>query len=182
MYRGLACGIAIAVTGLVAGCVTQDEASFSARNAQVEIDLRSYVRGQSNELLELTERLLSTSQKSKTSSRKMGRTLDETITLMNQIHMNLPSLLAAQDVEIADLRQQVTNGALDKATLKTRTNDIATYRKALLRSLNASAARAGSTVQALNGLGRDDLMQLSGIAQDLSRDLEAVRTMIEMQL
>jgi hypothetical protein len=34
----------------------------------------------------------------------------------------------------------------------------------------------------LNGLGRDDLMQLSGIAQDLSRDLEAVRTMIEMQL
>ena len=77
MYRGLACGIAIAVTGLVAGCVTQDEASFSARNAQVEIELRSYVRGQSNELLELTEGLLSTSQKSKTSSRKMGHTLDK---------------------------------------------------------------------------------------------------------
>ena len=98
--------------------------------------------------------------------------------------MNLPSLLAAQDVEIADLRQQVTDGALDKATLKARTKDIATYRKALLGSLNAIAARAGSTVQALNGSGpgRDDLMQLSGPAQDLSRDLEAVRTMIEMQL
>ena len=96
--------------------------------------------------------------------------------------MNLPSLLAAQDVEIADLRQQVTDGALDKATLKARTKDIATYRKALLGSLNAIAARAGSTVQALNGSGRNDLMQLSGPAQDLSRDLEAVRTMIEMQL
>ena len=45
MYRGLACGIAIAVTGLVAGCVTQDEASFSARNAQVEMEHRGYVRG-----------------------------------------------------------------------------------------------------------------------------------------
>ena len=77
MYRGLACGIAIAITGLVAGCVTQDEASFSARNAQVELDLHSYVRGQSNELLELTEGLLSTSQKSKTPSRKMGHTLDK---------------------------------------------------------------------------------------------------------
>lgn len=41
MYRGLAFGMAIAVTGLVTGYVTQDEASFSARNAQVELDLHS---------------------------------------------------------------------------------------------------------------------------------------------
>lgn len=179
MFRGFAFGVLIAAAGIVSGCVATDDIEFSARNAQVELDLHSFVRGQSNELLEKTQNLLSSAQRGAMSPRKMGRNLESTVNLMDQIHMNLPSLLADQDVEIADMRQQVRDGSLNKAVLKQRSNDIQTYRKALLASLNASAVRAASTVEVLKLSGNQEL---TSPAHDLSRDLHAARTMIEMQL
>ncbi len=182
MIRGLACSILIGLTGVLAGCSSSGDATFATRNAQVEFDLYSFVRGQSNDLLDITQDLQIAVKKSNPSPRKLDRDLENSVTLMDQIHMNLPSLLAAQDVEIAELRQKVADGTIDKTILKARTSDMQTYRKALLASLDASASHAAFTVDALIGSTNPDLMQLSNPAKALSRDLRAARTMIQMQL
>ena len=119
------------------------------------------------------------------SSKRLNRDLEETVTHMDQLHMNLPALLAAQDVELAELREGVLKGAIEKAALKSRGQDIQTYRKALLGSLDASAARANLAAQkltAIHSTGRSDLGEQTQTANGLARDLKAARTMIEMQL
>lgn len=172
----------VALTTLVAGCSDVTDTSFSARNAQVELDLHSLMRSQSNELLSMAQKLDVSSKQGFTSPRKLSRSLNDAVMQMDQIHMNLPSLLAAQDVEIADLRQQVREGVMAKSVLETRTQAIDVYRKGLLGSLDASAARAKSTFNALAATNRHDLSNQTDQASGLSRDLQAARTMIYMQL
>jgi hypothetical protein len=143
------------------------------------------VRGQSNDLLSLTQNLETRAKRNFTSPQKLDRDLERAVTHMDQLHMNLPALLAAQDVEIAELREMLSNDAISKSALKGRAQEIQTYRKGLLGSLNASVARATLTSQALlnaQSSGRAELGRQTRTAQDLTRDVKAARTMIEMQL
>ena len=185
--RTLACGVLIGALGLVAGCSSMSEPSFATRNAEanLDLDLQSLVRAQSNDLLSLTQDLESYGKRGFTSAKRLTRDLEKTVIHMDQLHMNLPALLAAQDVELAELRDGVSNGIAQKSTLKARGQEIQTYRKALLGSLNASAVRANSTAQQLTATldgGRTDLQPQAQAAHSLARDLDSARSMIEMQL
>ncbi|MEP5155168.1 hypothetical protein [Planktotalea sp.] len=176
------CGIFLGFSGLVTGCTGVSEPTFATRNAEanLELDLQSVVRTQSNELLALTQALQAHGVRNFNATKKLNRDLDETAAHMDQLHLNLPALLASQDVELAELRETA-----NKAAVKERVQAIQAYRKALLASLNASAARANETAEkmiAAETTGRQDLKDPSVNAQYLARDLEAARTMIEMQL
>ncbi|MGB7318030.1 MAG: hypothetical protein WBC85_08705 [Planktotalea sp.] len=185
--RRVICGLILGFSGLVSGCVGITEPTFATRNAEasLDLDMQSLVRNQSNDLLTLTQALENHAKRDFSSSRSLDRDLEETITHMDQLHMNLPALLAAQDVEVAELRDGVLNGSTQKAALSERIQDVQTYRKSLLGSLNASADRANAAAQKLMsayGAGRVDLGAQTQTAQGLARDLKAARTMIEMQL
>lgn len=185
--RILACGLVLGFAGFTAACSGVSEPSFATRNAEanLDIDLQDLVRAQSNELLALTQDLEGHTKRGFTSSKRLERDLEDTVTHMDQLHLNLPALLAAQDVELAELRAGIVNGTAQKSTFKARTQGIQTYRKALLGSLDASASRANVAAQTLaNALrtGRTDLGRQSHTAHGLARDLKAARTMIEMQL
>lgn len=172
------CAVFLWLTSFIVGCVQPAETSFAARNDQVELDLHSLVRGQSNALLSMTLALEKSAAKGFSSPRKLGETLVDSIDQMDQIQINLPSLLADQDVEIADLRQDPAN----KSTLKARYKAMRDYRGALIQSLGASQTRAQQTVKALQASGRADLIPHLRDAQILSRDLNAARVMIQMQM
>ena len=185
--RKVISGLLLGFSGLVAGCTGVTEPSFAMRNAEANLDydLQSLVRTQSNDVLALTQALEAHALRDFAVDKKLSRDLEETATHMDQLHMDLPSLLAAQDVELAELREGIANGTIQKATLKSRAQSIQTYRKALLGSLNASASRATAAAQKLMSAfnaGRSDLATHSNTANGLSRDLSAARTMIEMQL
>jgi hypothetical protein len=179
------CGIFLGLAVVVGGCSHTSEATFATRNAQVELDLHSLVRSQSNELLMMTKNLESHATSEFSSIKKLDRDLEMSTTQMDQIHMNLPSLLADQDVEIAELRQDVSNGLATKDHLNQRMQAIQTYRKALLSSLDASATRASATFNALSSAQatrHGNLTVQKHRTQDLARDLKDARTMIAMQL
>ena len=152
------------------------------KNKIVELDLHSLVRGQSNELLSMTEALQKNASRSFSSPGKLSETLEESIVQMDQIHMNLPTLLADQDVEIAAMRQAVADKTTSKSVLKARYEAMRAYRTALIQSLDSSAARTTQTLRALQASERSDLMPLMQDAKILSRDLNAARTMIQMQM
>ena len=179
MLRRLTCAIFLGLAGFIGGCATNSEPSFSTRNAQVELDLHSAVRGQSNELLGMTQQLQTYAKQGFKAPQKLTRELDNTASQIDQIQMNIPTLLAAQDVEISDLRQEVRNGTTSKADLKTRKMQVSIYRTALLASLNASATRTAATLDALRGT-RLNNQKLRMHA--LENDLKAVRSMIELQM
>lgn len=185
--RTLACGFLLAFTGAITGCTGMTEPGFATRNAEanLDLDLQSLVRSQSNDLLALTQDLEAHAKRDFSSSKRLNRDLEETVTHMDQLHMNLPALLATQDVELAELREGVDDGDVQKSALSARGKEIQTYRKALLGSLDASAQRVNATAQLLLSTfetGRGDLDPHLRTAQDLARDLKAARTMIEMQL
>lgn len=165
---------------LTAGCVSAPDATFSARNAQVDIDLHSIVRGQSNDLLSIALDLEALTLEGFASPKKLSKRLAKATLQMDQVDMNLPSLLATQDVELAELWQGVASGTTQPALLKQRTAEITAYRKALIGSLNASGSRITMTSNAL--AARGDLAVQSGDAHSLKQDLNAARIMIEMQL
>jgi hypothetical protein len=179
------CGVFLGLAVVVGGCSNTSEATFATRNAQVELDLHSLVRSQSNELLMMTQSLEGRATSGLSSVKKLDRDLEMSTTQMDQIHMNLPSLLADQDVEIAELRQDVSNGLASRAELKQRMKAIHTYRKALMTSLDASATRAAATFNALSSgqlTRHGNLTVQKHRTQDLARDLKDARTMIAMQL
>ena len=178
--RIIASAVLLGLSSLVTGCVSSVEPTFASRNARADLDLRSIVRTQSNDLLSMTVDLETHAKGNFRSAKKLARDLEETVTHMDQLHMNLPALLAQQDVEIAELRDRVRNGTVQKADMQARAQAIQTYRKSLIGSLSASAARANITVNGLKG--RSDLAPQARTAHDLARDLRAARTMIEMQL
>jgi len=174
--------IFVALCSLAAGCSPATEPTFSARNVQVELDLHSLVRLQSNELLGMMQDLEAARKANFRSPRKLERALTDGIAQMDQIHMNLPSLLAAQDVEIADLRQDVKKGLASKAILNTRSDEIERFRRALLGSLKASAARTDITLNALSDPQHQTLSDQRQQTIGLARDLSDARSMIELQL
>ncbi len=185
--RKILCGIILGTSGLLAGCSGVSEPSFAMRNAEanLDLDLQSLVRTQSNDLLALTQELESHAKRDFASSKRLDRDLEEAATQMDQLHMNLPALLAAQDVEIAELREGIRQGTVQKTALNARSKSVQSYRKALLGSLIASASRANLTAVGLSEAhqsGRTDLAHHSQTATDIARDLKAARTMIEMQL
>ncbi|MGH1576134.1 hypothetical protein [Planktotalea sp.] len=183
--RNFTSGVLIGLSIIVSGCVSNTEASFASRNAEVELDLHSLVRGQSNDLLSLTQNLETRAAKHFSAPKKLANDLEKTVIHMDQLHLNLPTLLAHQDVELAELRALLAEGAIGKSTLKARAQDIRTYRKALITSLSASESRANLTSNALAAAhqsGRSDLSGHANTAKALSRDVKAARTMIEMQL
>lgn len=178
--RIIASAVLLGLSFLITGCTSSMEPTFATKNAEADLDLRSIVRTQSNEVLSMTIDLEKHAKGDFRSSKKLSRDLEETVTHMDQLHMNLPALLAQQDVEIAELRDRVTKGTAQKAEMQARVQAIQTYRKSLVGSLSASAARANITA---NGLKRrSDLAPQARTAHELARDLRAARTMIEMQL
>ena len=179
MFRRITCALFLGFAGFIGGCSETSDTHFSTRNAQEELDLHSAVRGQSNELLGMTQQLQVFAKQGFASPKKLTRELDDTASQIDQIQMNIPTLLAAQDVEIEDLRQQVRNGTASKDALKLRAMQVSTYRTALLASLNASAARTAST---LNALKTTKLNNQRLRMHALDSDLKAVRSMIELQL
>mgnify|MGYP000409819608 CR=1 FL=1 len=179
MLRRLTCAIFLALAGFIGGCAQTPQTSYSTRNTQFDLDLQSTVRGQSNDLLEMTQQLQSFAQKGFLTPQKLTRELETTASQIDQIQMNVPTLLADQDVEIAELRQQVRRGTASDETLKTRAMQVSTYRTALLASLNASATRTASTLHALRSTKlNNQRLRLRALDQDLG----AVRSMIEMQM
>ena len=182
MSRRITCAVFLGLSGFLAGCMDPAEPSFAMKNEQVELDLHSLVRGQSNELLAMTTDLKKTASRALASPRKLGQTLEDSIVQMDQLHMNLPTLLADQDVEIAEMRQGVIDKTMSKSALKARYEAMRAYRSALIQSLESSAARTTQTIQALQSSNRADLKPLVQDAHTLSRDLNAARTMIQMQM
>ncbi len=182
MIRKITCAGFLGLASFLAGCGEPSEPSFAIKNEVVDLNLHSLVRGQSNELLSMTEALHLNASRTFTSPRKLSDALDESIVQMDQIHMNLPTLLADQDVEIAALRQAVANKTESKTALKARYEAMRAYRASLIQSLQSSAARTDQTLQAIQTSGRPDLMPLMQDAKFLSRDLNAARTMIQMQM
>lgn len=183
--RNVASVVLLGLTVLITGCVSGPEATFATRNATADVDLRSIVRTQSNDLLAMTMDLESHTKSNFRASKKLDRDLEETVVHMDQLHMNLPALLAKQDVELAELRDMVSKGTMQKTQMQARTVAIQTYRKSLVASLNASATRVNIAANGLkNALseGRTDLGYQTRTAHELARDLRAARTMIEMQL
>lgn len=179
MIRRLTCAIFLGFAGFIGGCSDTSDAVFSTRNAHEELDLHSTVRGQSNALLNMTDELYTLAQRNQVSPKKLDRELDSAASQVDQMQMNLPTLLAAQDVEIADLRQQVSTGASTKSALADRTQRITVYRKALLASIKASKVRTGSALNAMQAKPQTDQTQR---IQALDADLGDMRSMIEMQL
>jgi hypothetical protein len=181
MHRAI-CGLFLGFSSLITGCTTVSEPTFASRNAEanLDLDLQSIVRSQSNDLLALTEALQAHGARNFSATKKLDRDLDETATHMDQLHLNLPALLASQDVELAELRETAS-----KTTLKERMQAIQAYRKALLVSLTSSASRANDAAQKMmqaHASGRTELSTPTQNAQNLARDLKSARTMIEMQL
>lgn len=180
--RRAICGVVLGLSGMATGCTTISEPGFASRNAEADLDfdLQTVVRAQSNDLLALTEALQAHGVRNFSATKKLSRDVDDTASHMDQLHLNLPSLLAAQDVELAELRETAS-----KTALQERMQAIQSYRKALLVSLASSAARANEAAQSLmqaHAAGRSELSAPSQNAQDLARDLKAAHTMIEMQL
>ena len=182
MIRKVTCAVFLGLSSILAGCGEPTEPSFAMKNEIVELDLHSLVRGQSNELLSMTEALQKNASRSFSSPRKLSETLEESIVQMDQIHMNLPTLLADQDVEIATMRQAVADKTTSKSALKARYEAMRAYRTALIQSLDSSAGRTSQTLRALQASERPDLMPLMQDAKILSLDLNAARTMIQMQM
>lgn len=162
-----------------AGCVQQAEPEFAMRNAQTELDLQSVVRGQANVLLSLAQSLETQAERGFSSPRKLERDLEAAIIELDQLQLNLPELLAEQDVELATLRKLVDEGAMDKSSLRRKREEIRTYRKALITSLDASMSRAALARKALEATPHD---LEADMARDLNDDLDSARTTIAMQL
>lgn len=164
---------------LTAGCAQQAEPEFAMRNAQIDADLQSIVRAQSNELLSQVQRLEGQAASNFASTRKLERALEETAQQVDRLQLNLPSLLAAQDVELATLRELIDEGAAEPSALPRKRDEIQAYRKALIASLDASLSRAASTRKALEATA---LRTQADRAADLTDDLTSARTTIAMQL
>lgn len=182
MIRKMTSAGFLGLASLLAGCGEPSEPSFAMKNEVVELDLHSLVRGQSNELLSMTEALQKSASRTSTSPNKLSDALEESIVQMDQIHMNLPTLLADQDVEMATLRQAVADKTASKSALKVRYEAMRAYRASLIQSLQSSSARTDQTLQAIQTSGRPDLMPLMQDAEILSRELNAARAMIQMQM
>lgn len=177
--------ILLGLSFLISGCTNSPDTTFATRNAEVDFDLQSIVRTQSNDMLSLTSDLKNHAISGFRSAKKLDRDLEKTVIHMDQLHMNLPALLAAQDMELAELRDMINKGMADQNALTLRAQEVQTYRKSLVGSLDASAKRANITAISLESnyaTGRADLASPTHTAQDLVRDLRAARTMIEMQL
>lgn len=174
--------VMLGFAALSAGCTQSNQVEFASRNAQSDLDLNGIVRGQSNELLNMAVDLETSAKNNFPAPKRLRRTLNDAIAQSDQVSLNLPSLLAAQDVELADLRAQVSDGTAGKTTLKERESAIQTYRKALIGSLDGSAKRAAYTAQTLQASTQPGLGEQAQIAQDLAQDLKDARTMIAMQL
>lgn len=172
----------LGVMGFTAGCAQPTQVEFAARNATSDFDLHSLVRAQSNELLDMAVDLETSAKRDFPAPKRLNRALSEAVVHSDQMALNLPSLLAAQDVELAEMRAQVLEGTLSKDELSARERAIQTYRKGLIGSLDASAKRTAFTAQQLQTSTRPNLGNQAQIAQDLARDLQNARTMIAMQL
>lgn len=176
----LTCAVFLWLTSFLVGCVQPADVTFAARNDITELKLDSLVRGQANALLSMTQDLETQAKRGFNAPRKLSQTLEDSIAQMDQIQMNLPALLADQDVEIAELRQAVSKKTAQNSELKMRYEAMQNYRNGLLKSLDASAARTALTLRALQGSGG-----ASAYVQDaktLSRDLDAARSMIQLQM
>lgn len=164
----------------ISGCVSQSEPEFAMRNAvEQDLDLQSIVRGQSNTLLELTLSLEDHAKAGFAAQRRLDKDLDAAIVQLDELHLNLPSLLADQDLALETVRELVSEGALDTSALKAKQSEIQTYRKALLGSLDASATRAALTAQALSKTG---MTAQTRQADRLSGDLKDARSSIALQM
>jgi len=170
----------VALSAFTAGCAGGPDAGIATRNVQTNFDLQSVVRGQSNELLALSQTLEEFAQAEFVSLRRFDRELTKAVAQMDQVDMNLPSLLAMQDVELAELSQLIADGLAEDSDHSRRAGEIQTYRRALLASLKASGSRVTLTANALRA--HEFLTAQRDLAEDLTRDLNAAQVMIEMQL
>ena len=111
--------------------------------------------------------------------RSIGKTSDQ----VAQIEMTLPSLLAAQDIELSDLTKQMEQGAITAATFAARADQIRADRSALSQALMLSAAQARTAydnLKAAQAQGQAGLDWHINATRHLSEDVLSARSTISL--
>lgn len=111
--------------------------------------------------------------------RSIGKTTDQ----VAQIEMTLPSLLAAQDIELAELSQKMTRGEITEETYAARADQIRADRSELAQALSVSAAQAHQAHENLKiaeARGQTGLDWHIHATKNLSRDVMSARSTIDL--
>lgn len=171
--------ISASIFVLTAGCVKQNEPEFAMRNVHDGLDLPSIVRSQSNGLLLLSTDIANDVQQAGFSRRRLVDDLAGLSDQLEQLQLDLPALLASQDVEIASLEQLVRDGAVERSALKQKQRNTIRFRKELIGSLSSTTAQTSDALQLFEARGYPEMATTT---KSLLDDLKATRTIIEMQL